>query len=524
MPGMRSRLLKPRYDIAVAGSGFAGSLMAMIALRLGFSVVLIDKGRHPRIVIGESSTPLTNLLLEELSTRYDLPALKPLAKWGSWQRERPELACGLKRGFTFYQHDREQPSALRPGRDRQLLVAASPHDEIADTHWYRADFDQYFVEQARSMGVDYLDETNITTLRETDQGITLEGTRDADTISVAAEFVIDASGPRGFLYRALSLEELAIPDYPATQALHCHFTGVERLDRLAFGSNSEAPPYPVDDAAVHHVFDGGWIWVLNFNNGVTSSGAAVTDRVASQLNFAEDPRAWDRLLQSLPALEEQFARAEPIRPFTHIPRLAFRSGQICGAHWAMLPSAAGVLDPMLSTGFPLTLLGIERLASILENDWHSSRFDSAMASYATRTDAEFLATGRLIAALYANMMDFPVFSALTLLYFAAASYSETVRRLGKPHLAPSFLLQDDAGFGPESRRLLERSRLSRRPTESQQLVEAVIRAIGPLNLAGFGEERKRNWYPVEAEDLFGSAMKVRATCDEIGALLQRCGF
>src|SRR5665213_290995 len=94
----------PLYDIAVAGSGFAGSLMAMICHRLGRSVILLEKGRHPRFTIGESSTPLTNLLLEDLTIRYNLPALTPLAKWGTWQKVYPHVACGLKRGFTFYHH------------------------------------------------------------------------------------------------------------------------------------------------------------------------------------------------------------------------------------------------------------------------------------------------------------------------------------------------------------------------------------------------------------------------------------
>ncbi len=53
------------------------------------------------------------------------------------------------------------PAQRRLERDRQLLVAASPHDDIADTHWYRADFDHLFVREARNMGVDYLDETEL---------------------------------------------------------------------------------------------------------------------------------------------------------------------------------------------------------------------------------------------------------------------------------------------------------------------------------------------------------------------------
>src|SRR5215207_116076 len=93
------------YDIAVVGSGFAGSLIAMIARRLGHSVVLIEKTRHPRFAIGESSTPLANLILEQLCERYDLPAVRSLTKWSTWQHSHPEIACGLKRGFTFFHHE-----------------------------------------------------------------------------------------------------------------------------------------------------------------------------------------------------------------------------------------------------------------------------------------------------------------------------------------------------------------------------------------------------------------------------------
>ncbi len=59
--------LKERFDIAVVGAGFAGSLLAMIAQRLGLRVILLERGHHPRFAIGESSTPLSNLLLEELA-------------------------------------------------------------------------------------------------------------------------------------------------------------------------------------------------------------------------------------------------------------------------------------------------------------------------------------------------------------------------------------------------------------------------------------------------------------------------
>src|SRR5204862_3487147 len=140
-------------DIAVIGSGFAGSLIAMIARKQGRSVILLEKGKHPRFAIGESSTPLANLILDELCERYGLDAVRPLTKWGTWQQSQSALACGLKRGFTFFRHDYGKPFTDDELHQRQLLVGASPNDAVADTHWFRADFDAFLVEQARKLGV-----------------------------------------------------------------------------------------------------------------------------------------------------------------------------------------------------------------------------------------------------------------------------------------------------------------------------------------------------------------------------------
>ncbi len=526
---MWRKKLSRTYDIAVVGSGFAGSLLAMIARRLGHSVVLIEKGSHPRVVIGESSTPLSNLLLEELATRYDLPALQPLAKWGSWQRAYPEIACGLKRGFTFHHHVLGSPAGAEPERQdperrNQLLVAASPRDEIADTHWYRADFDHLLVREAQKLGVDYVDGVALRGFTEGAGEATLEGQRNGEQLTFRAHFVVDATGPRGFLHRALQLGERDLPDFPATQALYSHFSGVRRLAETEYSRTVEEPPYPIDDAAVHHVFDGGWVWVLRFNNRRTSAGVVATDEMAAQLDLSDGEQAWKRLLALIPALRQQFGGAKAVRPFTHMRRVGFRSGRVAGSRWALLPSAAGFVDPLLSTGFPLTLLGVARLAEILEENWGTERFAPQLQIYAERTDRELVATARLIASLYASMGNFPVFTALSLLYFAAASYSEAARRLGKPHLASSFLLCDHAVFGPECIRLFERARRLLTQAESAELIRDIVSAIEPFNVAGLGRPQRRNWYPVEARDLLENAGKLDATPKEIAAMLEQCGF
>jgi FADH2 O2-dependent halogenase len=84
-----------RVDVAVVGAGFGGALTALALRRRGYSVALVERGRHPRFAIGESSTPLANLLLEEIAATYDLPRVAPLSKWGTWRRADPALPGGV---------------------------------------------------------------------------------------------------------------------------------------------------------------------------------------------------------------------------------------------------------------------------------------------------------------------------------------------------------------------------------------------------------------------------------------------
>jgi tetracycline 7-halogenase / FADH2 O2-dependent halogenase len=513
-----------RCDVAVVGSGFTGSLMAMIARRLGKSVILLERGKHPRMVIGESSTPLSNLLLEDLAAKYDLPNVKSLAKWGPWQTMHPELACGLKRGFSFFHH---APGERRPpwtDRSRQLLVAASPHNQIADTHWYREHFDSFLMQEARNLGAEYMDEVSLTECVDADAGMRLRGQRAGRDIVVQASFVVDATGPHGFLHRSLKLGQSELIGFPATQALYSHFAGVIPIKDISGSKCWNKAPYPVDDAAVHHIFDGGWVWVLRFNNGVVSAGVVAADKLANDLDLSKGEAAWSRLLQRIPALKEQFEGAKAVQPFRYIPRVGFRSASIAGDDWVLLPSAAGFVDPLLSTGFPLTLLGVSRLAEVMERHWGAKDFHTQMETYASKTDDELCATARLISALYANMTNFPVFTALSLLYFAAASYSETVRRLGKSHLASSFLLHDDPRFGPQCRRVLQRALTVQPGRESDGLIGEIFRVIKPIDVAGFGRRERNGWYPVEAEDLLTNVNKVESTHVEVTEMLEKCGF
>ncbi|MBI1839375.1 MAG: FAD-dependent oxidoreductase, partial [Verrucomicrobia bacterium] len=299
-----------RCDVAVIGTGFAGSLLAMALRRMGRSVVLIDRTHHPRFVIGESTTPLTNLLLEDFAKAFDLPEVASLAKWGSWQKRHPELACGLKRGFTFYHHRRRERFQDDAQHSAQLLVAASPSETVADTHWYRPDFDQFLCQQAETLGARCQFDTRVKSMTTSRDGCALQLERAGATEELRAQWVVDASGARGSLFRLLELSETPLPNLPRTQSLFAHFSGVCPTQSLEEFQSAEAPPYPPDAAATHHLFEGGWIWVLPFNNGITSAGVALVPELAGELGLSDGAAAWGRLLELLPSVRRQFEHSQ----------------------------------------------------------------------------------------------------------------------------------------------------------------------------------------------------------------------
>jgi tetracycline 7-halogenase / FADH2 O2-dependent halogenase len=348
-----------------------------------------------------------------------------------------------------------------------------------------------------------------------DNSATLSGTRPEATVRVRAGFVVDASGPRGFLSRALGIDERGFDGYPRTQALYSHFVNVARCDQMPDFAADGTPPYPIDDAALHHVFDGGWMWVLRFGNGITSAGIAVTESLANELRVSDGEPAWRRFLARHPSIAAQFADAKPIREFTWMLRVSYRAAQAAGDGWAMLPSAAAFIDPLFSTGIPLTLLGIERLADRLKRDATSTVRLKPDTTYSETTLAEADHTARFVAGCYAAFPRFDTFTAYSMFYFAAASFSEMQRRLSPERASGGFLRAADRGYASALRQLSPAI-----CTPGADYFDRIAQAVAPINVAGLCNPERRNWYAVDLDDTIRAAHKFELTPEQVRAALE----
>ncbi len=493
-----------RHEIAVIGSGFAGSLMARILARIGYDVVLLERGTHPRFAIGESTTPLANLSLERIARRYGMPDCYYLAAHGRWLEHYPHLRRGLKRGFTFYRHHPGGAVDSERLASERLLVAASPNDAISDTHWFRADVDHHFVREAIAAGVDYRDRTELAHATFGDDSVQLGGRRDSGRFEMHVDFVVDASGPGGFVAQQLSIPSRLARTLTRSAILFSHFADVKLVQHVYAGL-PEAP-YPEDWAAVHHLVDEGWMYSLRFDDDVTSAGFALRP---DAFNGAESPSTlWQRLMVKYPTIAALFAEAKPSFPLAFRPLIQHRLARAAGGRWVMLPHAYAFVDPLFSTGIAWSLRAIERLALAFESRQLPQALD--VARYETLLADEADQIDRFVAGAYEAMAHFELFAAHAMIYFAAVSFAETRQRLNVDGLEPAawsgFLGVGDPVLEPLPAASLERLRAITRgaskvgtAADCQRYVDWMRCVIEPRNIGGFGDPSRRHLYPVDLD-------------------------
>ncbi len=569
-----------KIEIVVVGSGFAGSLAARVLARLGRRVLLVERGRHPRFALGESSTPLAAISLESLAERFGLPDLRALAAYGRWLAAFPEVRRGLKRGFTFYGHGPGRPWA--EGGAPRLLVAASPDDRVADSHWLRRDVDHFLLRRAIGEGVEYLDRTRLASVEIASRGragidragrvggeagVVLAGERRGRPIEIRADFVIDASGGGGFLAGRLPIAS-ALDRVPVASAcLYGHFRGVLDFAEIAREETGDLRPgpYPDDRAAVHHLLDLGWMYQLGFDHGVTSAGFLLDlthPEVPPLLaEFGHRPaEIFRRLVARQPSLARQFTGARAVRPVALISRIQHRAARAAGPGWLLLPSAYCSLDPLFSTGIAWSLAGVERVGSLFADGGPPD--PERLAAYEKLLSDEADHLGALVRGAYLARADWRLFVPQSLLYFAAASFAEASRRLrpesrdwtwegflgardqalagtraAPGHGAPcpddnpgididTGSRNVDGGSGTAAEAVARLATLlaaGRRPTDAEcaAFADWIAATIAPRNVAGLADPARGDLYPVDFAPLVAGAGLLGMTPDEVRAAFPR---
>ncbi len=176
-----------------------------------------------------------------------------------------------------------------------------------------------------------------------------------------------------------------------------------------------------------------------------------------------------------------------------------RISQATGPNWVLLPNSVGFIDPLHSTGIAHTLCGIERLIAILEQHWNHNKLESRLKQYEDTILSELALIDQLVGGCYDALSDFRLFTAFSMLYFAAATTYEHRRVESRLKDASEFLCADDPGFREAVDSVSKRLQrlMIDGETDSSSVAEFeqfVAESIEPFNIAGLCDPSVQNMY------------------------------
>jgi FADH2 O2-dependent halogenase len=271
------------------------------------------------------------------------------------------------------------------------------------------------------------------------------------------------------------------------------------------------------------------MYQLPFDHGVVSAGFVIEHNDTwPELRRLPPDTAFARLLARYPTIGEQFASARPTQPLAVIGRLQRRLAAATGSRWALLPHAFTFLSPLFSTGIAWSLLGVERLAWLLEplaENPTTTDLNAQLTRYGALLADEACHLEQLIEGAYAVRGNFDLFAAYSYLYFVAASYAEASQRLlPPPSESGSWCLQGFLGTSdPVIRGAIARTRAQlhatpssgRTPAFAELFLNEIRDLLRPRNVAGLADPARHRMYPVDLDALVEGAALLGLTSAEI---------
>ena len=356
------------HDVAIIGTGIGGGTLAAILAKQGLRVVMIDRDEHPKFAVGESTIPQTSLNFSFLSKRFNIPELGHLSHFET-VTSHVSRNCGIKRGFNYIYHDFDRKQD--PEKQNQTIL----NPEI---HLFRQDIDAYVTNLAVSLGADLHQKTDVRHIDISDAGITIETSKGV----FAAQYVVDAAGPGSPLARQMELRDTPTRTKTVSRSIFTHMVNVNLYHNSV---PEQTAPSPLGEGTLHHIFNGGWVWVIPFNNFVGATNPLCSVGIQFDEKYPANDMSpqdeFDQTIARMPSAATQFAGARSVREWVKVNRLQFSSKRTTGDRFCVLGHAAGFIDPLYSRGLVNTTEAINALAPRLLKAFKDDDFSADRFSY-----------------------------------------------------------------------------------------------------------------------------------------------
>lgn len=404
------------FDVAIIGSGIVGSILGAILAKNGLKVVIFEKEKHPRFSISESLIIEASEVLRTMAVLYDIPEIA----YFSSENYFPKIgtAHGVKRHFSFVHHTENMPCS-----NHTVLQAIIPEQPYGhELHIYRQDSDYYFATVAIKYGAVLHQETGIIDFSIDSNGVRLL-TDTQETYK--AKYIVDSGGFRSIIAEKYKLRSNDLRTFSRT--IFTHMIQVPSFHSVSFSKDKFGIPYSFSEGTLHHVFKGGWLWVIPFNNHKMSTnpfcsvGLVLDPRIYPIDNHLSPEEEFFKIVGKFPSIKAQFQNSQSIRKWVRTNRIQYTSKEIIGDRYCLLGHAAGFIDPLYSKGLYISLSCLNMLAHQLieahgNRDWSSSQFEGL----SNMTKRYIKVADQLVEHSYISFFNYKLWSVYAVLWLVGA--------------------------------------------------------------------------------------------------------
>ena len=256
-----------------------------------------------------------------------------------------------------------------------------------------------------------------------------------------AAYVVDAGGFRSILAERFGLRDLDQQAHSRT--IFTHMIDVPCYNNVGASREQYDLPFRLSEGTLHHIFKGGWLWVIPFDNhpGSTnplcSVGLQLDPRLyPTRTDLSPEEEFYD-FIERFPSIPPQFQRARAVRAWTRTERLQYSARAVVGDRYCLLGHAAGFIDPLYSKGLYTTLMSVSVLAHLLLSAHRSGDYSREQFRPLEDLTLGFVrANDRLVANSFKSWGNYELWSVYSVLWLTGA-YLELVKLISERGQATS---------------------------------------------------------------------------------------